>query len=131
MNGFLLDASLLIAMCDPDHVHHGLAEAWMLPVGSFAVCPIVEGALVRYYLRAGAEREVIGAILREIANRSGYHHWPDSVPYRDVDLSRVRGHRQVTDAYLVALTRAHPGWQLATLDRGLADAHPDVVHLVC
>ncbi len=39
------------------------------------------------------------------------------------------GHRQVTDAYLASLARAHSG-RLATMDRGLAALHPDVTVLV-
>ena len=40
------------------------------------------------------------------------------LPERD-HLAGVIGHRQVTDAYLVALARHHHG-RLATLDKGLA-----------
>jgi predicted nucleic acid-binding protein len=39
------------------------------------------------------------------------------------------GHRQVTDAYLAALARAHRG-RLTTFDEGLVAAHPDVAVLV-
>lgn len=41
----------------------------------------------------------------------------------------VIGHRQVTDAYLVALARHHGG-RLATLDRGLAALHGEDVFLL-
>jgi predicted nucleic acid-binding protein len=41
----------------------------------------------------------------------------------------VIGHRQVTDAYLVALARHHDG-RLATFDRGLAALHDDAVELL-
>ncbi|UUT34755.1 hypothetical protein [Microbacterium elymi] len=36
--------------------------------------------------------------------------WPDAVSYADGNLSEVRGHRQVTDAYLLSLARRHPRW---------------------
>lgn len=39
------------------------------------------------------------------------------------------GHRQVTDAYLVARARAHDG-RLVTLDQALAAVHADVVDLI-
>jgi predicted nucleic acid-binding protein len=44
-------------------------------------------------------------------------------------MTGVIGHRQVTDAYLGALTRCHGG-QLATFDRGLSALHPDVALLL-
>ena len=53
----------------------------------------------------------------------------DSIYYGDVDLDRVRGHRQVTDAYLVGLARSHDG-VLATLDQGIAAAYEDSVALL-
>jgi uncharacterized protein len=41
----------------------------------------------------------------------------------------IRGHRQVTDAYLAALARKH-GAKLATFDQALALVHPDVAVLL-
>lgn len=48
-----------------------------------------------------------------------HRFWPDSLPYRRDQLGGVIGHRQVTDAYLVALAADH-GEQLVTFNRGLA-----------
>lgn len=59
-----------------------------------------------------------------LRSRPGFNFWSDSVSYAEVDLSRVRGHGQVTDAYLVGLAAANAG-VLATLDQGLADAWPE------
>ncbi len=55
--------------------------------------------------------------------------WPDGLGYGEASMYGVLGHRQVTDAYLAALTRAYSG-RLATFDRGLAALHPDVTVLV-
>ncbi len=41
----------------------------------------------------------------------------------------IRGHRQVTDAWLVELARRRGG-RLATLDASLATLHPDTVVLI-
>ena len=49
--------------------------------------------------------------------------------YVDADLGGISGHRQVTDTYLVALARHHGG-SLATFDRALGAAHPDLVDLI-
>lgn len=45
--------------------------------------------------------------------------WPNSLSYADVDLNHVVGHRQVTDAYLLALARTHSA-TLVTFDAALA-----------
>jgi predicted nucleic acid-binding protein len=55
--------------------------------------------------------------------------WPDEIRYEAAHLGGVIGHRQVTDAYLVALARHHGG-RLATLDRGLAALHGEEVELL-
>lgn len=128
----LLDANVLIALFDADHVHHPIAREWFIALeGQFATCPIIEGALTRWIVRiegrtgaASAPRE-----LRKLAADARHQFWPDDLAYADVDWNGVLGHGQVTDAYLVALTRKHDG-RLATLDRGLAALHVDVVELI-
>lgn len=128
----LLDANVLIALFDADHVHHPIVREWFITLeGQFATCPIIEGALTRWIVRiegrtgaAAAPRE-----LRKLAADARHQFWPDDLAYADVDWNGVLGHGQVTDAYLVALTRKHDG-RLATLDRGLAALHVDVVELI-
>lgn len=61
-----------------------------------------------------------------IAAQPGYHFWPDDISHSVIDLPRIGGHGQVTDAYLVALARAH-GSRLATFDQALAAVHPEAV----
>ncbi|MDQ3528256.1 MAG: hypothetical protein M3424_10365, partial [Actinomycetota bacterium] len=50
---YLLDANVLIALVVTDHEHHARAAAWMSPGRRFAVCPVTQGALVRFLLRQG------------------------------------------------------------------------------
>jgi predicted nucleic acid-binding protein len=69
-------------------------------------------------------------LLKAIRARTGVEFWPDAVSYADIDMSRVTGHRQVTDAYLVGLAQAHPDSRLATFDKALAAHHPADVLLV-
>lgn len=47
----------------------------------------------------------------------------------DLPWAAIRGHRQITDAYLATLARKH-GAKLATFDRALASVHGDVALLV-
>ena len=130
MTTHLLDANVLIALVVSEHEHHGRASAWVAGVDRIALCPVVEGALVRFVVRVGGGAAVAQEILRRLRHDPRCDFWPDDVSYAEADLSDVRGHRQATDAYLVALAGAHPGAQLATMDTGLAAARPDLVVLI-
>ncbi len=126
----LLDANVLIALVVEDHVHHDPAEAWFTGLtGSFATCPITQGSLVRFLVREGATGDGARSFLVEILASDRHRFWPDELGYDQVALGSVVGHRQVTDAYLAGLARKRGG-RVATLDRGLAALHPDVVDLV-
>ncbi|SNS61551.1 hypothetical protein SAMN06893096_105298 [Geodermatophilus pulveris] len=125
----LLDANVLIALGDSEHVHHGAVEEWLVELPAFVTCPVTQGALLRHALRRGASQTEASDVLGSVTADERHEFWADDIGYADVDLRGVVGHRQVTDAHLAALARAHGG-RLATLDRGLALLHPDVALLV-
>ena len=130
MTTFLLDANVLIALTVEEHEHHARVAAWIRGVDRVALCPIVEGSLVRFLVRVGESAGVAVEVLRLLHATPSCEFWPDSVTYVQADLSGVHGHRQVTDAYLVALVASHPEAHLATLDRALAQLHPDLTTLI-
>lgn len=121
---YLLDASALIALTLAEHEHHRHALKWSRTADLMALCPITEGALVRTLLRLGESGTTVQAILDALHRAPRWTFWPDEISYRSLDLASVQGHRQATDAYLVALA-AHHGVQLVTLDRALAATYPD------
>jgi len=126
----LLDANVLIALTVADHTHHDAAEAWLDGhVHGFATCPITQGSLVRLLVREGQPVEVAKAVLTGVESDERHEFWSDDVPYSNVSLLGVIGHRQVTDAYLAHLARDRGG-RLATFDNGLAGLHSDVAELV-
>ena len=84
---------------------------------------------MRTLLRGGVVARDAGTALRSVASSPRHRFWPDDLGYQDVRLDGVVGHRQVTDAYLAALARAHGG-RLLTFDRGLAALHGDVTELL-
>lgn len=128
--GILLDANLLIALSVADHIHREPATTWLSTTDfRVATCPITQGALVRTWLRVGGTAASAKQALTALAQNPRHAFWPDDVGFVDVALDGVVGHRQVTDAYLAQLAR-NRGARLATLDRGLAAAHPDVALLV-
>jgi toxin-antitoxin system PIN domain toxin len=134
---YLLDSNVLIALSVAEHVHHASAMRWLgaLSTGQgkpvVALCPITEGALVRQLLRDDPVGGIANAmaILRAIKAWPGCTFWGDGPSYVEIDWRGVIGHRQVTDAYLVALASARNA-RLASFDRGLAALRPEVVQLV-
>lgn len=122
MTTYLLDANVLIALTIEEHEHHQRVAAWLASVDRLALCPIVEGSLVRFLVRIGESAAVAAEVLTRFHADPRCEFWPDSVTYADADLSGVSGHRQVTDAYLVALVASRGDARLATLDRALAQA---------
>lgn len=126
----LLDVNVLIALAWPNHVHHEIAQRWFESSGrkAWATCPLTQLAFVRISSNPGIVAAAVSPrdaarLLSAITAQPGHEFWPD-----ELDLAAIAefsslaliGHRQVTDAYLVALARGRGG-RLATLDRGVAD----------
>lgn len=126
---YLLDANALIALVVADHEHHARAARWATEVDGIALCPMVEGALVRFLVRTGEGQATALAILSGLYRSGRCQFWEDALSYEAVGLRHVVGHRQVTDAYLAALARSRGG-RLATFDGGLAGALPDETELI-
>lgn len=126
----LLDANVLIALVVAEHVHHDAAAEWLSvsDVG-FATCPITQGSLVRFLIRSGHSATTARDVVVAVGNAGRHEFWPDHIPFADVEMEGVIGHRQITDAYLAQLARSRDG-QLVTLDSGLAHLHRDVAVLV-
>ena len=126
MTTYLLDANVLIALTVAEHEHHERASVWAADVERFAVCPVVEGALVRFLVRSGERANAATTLLRAVHDMPATEFWADSLSYAGATLDHVRGHRQVTDAYLASLAGSR-GCLLATLDGALAEELPATV----
>ena len=118
---YLLDANVLIALSTPEHSLNARAAAWFRKGYRFATCPITQGALLRFHLRAGVDATAESAkfLLESISSLPRHEFWPDDASYLEMPTKGISGHRQVTDAYLALLARKH-GALLATMDQGLA-----------
>lgn len=122
----LLDVNVLVALFDPDHVHHDEAHDWFADTGrrAWATCPITENGFVRAAAVLAAARPSttiarLIASLRRFTSEPGHEFWPDTPTLTDASLfdpDRVVGHRQLTDVYLLGLAVKHRG-VLATFDR--------------
>ena len=123
MTTLLADGNVLVALTVADHVHHDRAVAWFeRGAPHLATCPITEGTLLRFLVRAGVANADAIAVLDTVRANDWHVFWPDAMPYAGEHLRGVVGHRQVTDAYLVALAKRHRS-RVATLDRGLVALH--------
>ena len=134
MTTYLLDANVVIALAVAEHEHHERASDWLETIDSFAVSPVIEGALVRFLVRLGERAASAAQVVRAVHAADGYQFWADDQSYGTIDLTHVRGHHQVTDAYLLGLVRAHDKARnparLATLDEALAQRSPELVVLL-
>jgi predicted nucleic acid-binding protein len=113
---YLLDANVLIALTVVEHEHHARASAWVTRVDRFALCPVVEGALVRFLVRVGESVSAATQLLEAVHAMPRCEFWPDRLSY--------------VDAYLVRLAADREDAKLATLDEGLRQERPDVTLLV-
>ena len=121
---YLLDSNVLIALATPEHSLNARAAAWFRGRHRFATCPVTQGALFRFHLRAGVDATAESAklLLGAISALPRHEFWPDDASYLDMPTTGVVGHKQVTDAYLVLLARKHRG-SVATMDQALAAVH--------
>jgi toxin-antitoxin system PIN domain toxin len=123
----LLDVNVLVALFDPDHIHHDTAHEWFAAHRSdgWATCPLTELALVRILSNPthwpGAERSA-GVLerLRQFRASGNHQFWRDSLELTDdiFNLSLLKGHRQLTAVYLLGLAVRRNGC-LATFDRSI------------
>lgn len=125
----LLDANALIALGFTDHEHHGSVSRWWGSGRPFATCAITQGALIRYGLRVGSTPDDVLGVLSVVSGHELHELWSDDIGFDAGVLAGVRGHRQVTDAYLAALAESKGG-VLVTFDRGIAELRPGAVELI-
>ena len=130
MTAALLDGNVLVALTISDHVHHSQAWDWFdTRNDQFATCPITQGTLLRYLLRAGETAQVALEALNQIVELPQHVFWPDEIGYSASMMAGVIGHRQVMDAYLVELA-SYFGGSLVTFDKGLGALRRDSVELI-
>jgi toxin-antitoxin system PIN domain toxin len=108
----LLDVNVLIALLDGSHVSHRAAMAWLAQHGraGWASCPTMQNGCVRVMSSPGypAPRPAweVAERLRGATMDAAHEFWPDAVSVLDpavVQLDRIHGARQLTEAYLLAL----------------------------
>ena len=122
----LLDVNVLVALFDPEHVHHETAHDWFESdrADGWATCPLTENGFVRVLSNPARGGDVFRptdliARLRRFCEAKEHQFWPDALTLRDAAVfnsSFIGGHQYLTDIYLLALATARGG-RLATFDR--------------
>ena len=128
----LLDINLLIALAWVSHMHHEKAHTWFgRHAGTgWATCPITQSGFVRVSSNPNLIREAPSvkqalSALQALTAHPRHHFLEDSLSFADPNFAHllIVGHRQVTDAYLLALA-AHHGATLVTLDKKMGNLLP-------
>lgn len=123
----LLDINVLLALLDADHVDHQRAREFLEVEIShgWASCAITQNGFVRVISRPGYPSPVPPKVAaNRLAGACGQEHhefWPCDTSLLDpqfIDVERVHGPRQVTDAYLLALATARGG-RFVSFDRSV------------
>lgn len=128
MSVALLDVNVLVALFDTAHADHQAAHRWLTSSrqSGWATCPLTINGCVRilsspeYGVSGVSPAEVI-ARLERACSVPDHHCWPDSVSLTDESLfipSMIRGHRTITDTYLLSLAVRNHG-RLATFDTSI------------
>ena len=120
----LLDANVLIALGDPNHVHHGRVQQWFhaQPGRAWATSPLTENAFLRIvgassYPSSPGDPEVVRTLLNQMCSFPGHQFWPDSVTLRDTKVFHILPvSKHLTDVYLLALAVSRKA-RFATLDQ--------------
>ena len=124
----LLDINVLVALFDPDHVHHDIAHDWFADhrAQGWATCPITQNGLIRVlsnprYGSAVSSLRAVHEAVQRFVSSSEHEFWPDDISLADkalFDVSAMSSHRQLTDVYLLGLATKGKG-HLVTLDRSI------------
>ena len=123
----LLDVNVLLALAWPMHQHHRAAHEWFThnSLQGWATCPMTQCGFARISLNSklitfNQTAANVVVALETLIRHSHHTFWPDdiSVLHPLIQLSRLQGHRQTADAYLLGLSLHHKG-QLATFDAGI------------
>jgi uncharacterized protein len=130
---FLLDVNVLIALGWRGHPDHDSVQEWFARHAGrgWATCPFTQAAFVRivsnpsFSAHAASPQEALRLLTFNLKH-ARHQFWADDLTVADAVsrlATRLVGHQQVTDAYLLGLAMSKKG-KLATLDRRILGLLP-------
>ena len=130
---YLLDVNVLVALMWAPHQFHAAAQEWVAAKArhAWATCPITESGFIRIVSNPAFSRDALTPeqarfVLADSMKDVRHRFWPDAIGYVDAITlfnSKLVGHKQITDAYLLGLA-IHNGGKLATFDKSIAALLP-------
>lgn len=127
MSRALLDINVLLAIIDRTNSSYEAAHAWLQVnrQSGWATCAITQNGFVRVISSPSYDHPITIAqaiaVLREATLQDTHEWWPCDISLLDpsaIDSARLQGHKQITDAYFLALAVAHDGC-FVTFDRSV------------
>lgn len=127
MRGHLLDVNVLLALAWPNHQFHAQARMWFdaNAAGGWWTCAATELGFVRLSSNPAytehAKSPLEATLLLRSMTQHPQHRFAEALPplstaaYEGI-ATRIQGHRQVTDAYLLVVAQHHR-LHLLTTDR--------------
>jgi uncharacterized protein len=126
MSEALLDVNVLIASVVENHADHVRANRYLATLERFYTTPTTQGGFLRFWSRPWKDHQKqehpprmsiaqAFAVLRDVTESPRHSFLSDDQPFTSASLRSVSGHRQWTDAYLMAVARHHR-LKLATLE---------------
>ena len=122
---YLLDVNILVALFDPGHIHHRSVARWFSSPGlQWGVCAFSEAGFLRVSTSTAAGRRTLDQaanIIKSFSNDPNFSYWPIRSSWTLLTeplQSRIYGHQQITDAYLLGLAIKENGI-LVTLDKAI------------
>jgi hypothetical protein len=129
MSEAVLDVNVLIAAHLTNHDDHASASLFVDSLDRFYTTPITQGGWLRFLTRPWKNTQgqpqpprmtaadALAALIKLTAH-SRHAFLPDDLSFENVSLKSLSGHRQWSDAYLMALARKHR-LKLATFETKL------------
>ncbi|WP_367872324.1 TA system VapC family ribonuclease toxin [Luteolibacter sp. Populi] len=123
----LLDANVLIALFDPDHIHNARAQQWMTAerAAGWATCALTQNACIRILSQSAYSGRIpirdAARRLQQATQAPDHRFWHDSIQGCDplvFDHDKILTSRHLTDLYLLALCVENDG-RLVTFDKGI------------
>jgi hypothetical protein len=130
----LLDVNVLLALFWRPHSHHAVAQKWFLEneKKGWATCPMTQASFVRIisnpaFSGSAPPPAQASEVLDENLRTPHHRFWIDDLSIAEALSAfgrRVTSHRQITDAYLLAMAMRNRG-TLVTFDGGIANLLPE------
>ncbi len=107
----LLDVNVWVALIDPAHPHHSIAQDWFGTHNKgFATCPITQNGVLRIMASPSYDSgndgqysyPMLFGLLKTTLAKINHRFWPDNISLLDAlnfNHDTIHSHKQVTDIY--------------------------------